>query len=288
MNAPEDPSTPPVSSPPAAAGSGRVPQSMGPGARRAVWWGAAAMAASVAAVGLAYLSLHAEMNTQYAATREELQGIHTELRQIRQVLAAESESEDTDEDAPVPAPNTVRIDIGGYPSQGNPKASLVMVEFTDFQCPYCARYHAATYPQLKKAYIDTQRMRYVVVDYPLEFHELAFKAAEAAHCGAKQGRYWEVHDRLFKSTPNLQPANLPKLVEGLGLDIASFQSCLDKSATAEEVKRGIAQGEVMGVDGTPTFVIGRAEGSVVRGRMIVGAYPVKVFTDVIQSHLALK
>jgi protein-disulfide isomerase len=256
--------------------------------RRPGWWGVAALLVAVASVALVYQGLRSEMSAQNAATREELQGIRTELRQIRETLEANDASDGPEEAAPTPAQNTVRFNFGGFPALGNPRATLVMVEFTDFQCPYCARYHATTYGALKKAYVDTQRMRYVTVDFPLDFHALAFKAAEAAHCGDQQGQYWPLHDRLFQSGGRLEPENLLKLAQGLGLNMAAFKACLDGGATADRVRKGLAQGESLGVDGTPTFIIGRAEGSVVRGRMIVGAYPTKVFDDLIQSHLALK
>jgi len=280
-----DPQVPVI--PPTEPQTGRV--KLGGVPRRSPWWGIGAILVSVAAVALAYTALRGEMNAQYAATRDELEAIHSEVRQIRQQMEADaSDPGDDDEADPKPVLNTVRFNVAGYPVQGNPKASLVMVEFTDFQCPYCARYHSASFPALKKAYIDSQRMRYVTVDFPLSFHELAFKAAEAAHCGERQGQYWAMHERLFRATPNLQADALVGMAQELGLNLASFKSCLESASTADLVKHGLAEANTLGVEGTPTFIIGRAEGSVVRGRMLVGAYPTQVFDDIIQSHLALK
>jgi protein-disulfide isomerase len=251
------------------------------------WWGIAAVLISVAAITLAYQALRSEMTTQYAATQKELDTLRAELRNLRDALDAE-DPDNVADDGPAVAPNTVHINVNGYPVLGNPKASLVMVEFTDFQCPYCAKFHATTYPALKKSYVDTQRMRYVSVDFPLEFHGLAFKAAEAAHCGDQQGQYFPVFDKLFQASPRIDPGSLVKIAEGLGLNAASFKECLSSGAMEPKVRRGLAQSAALGIDGTPTFVIGRAEGGVVRGRMIVGAYPIQVFDDLIRSHLALK
>lgn len=276
---PFTPNFPPV--PPRRAGS------------RTTWWGIAGIVVLVAAVAMAYHGLRAEMNAQYVATQAQLQAIQTDLHDLRQELESEDNGGDDDNNdsdsgnQDAAAAHTVHIDVAGYPSLGNPKASLVMVEFTDFQCPYCARYHATTFPVLRKDYVDTQRMRYVAVDFPLDFHSLAFKAAEASHCAGQQGEYWPIYERLFQATPHIEPANLVRIAGKLGLNTASFQTCLNQGTAVPAVRRGISEAEALGVDGTPTFIIGRAEGSVVRGRMIVGAYPTEVFDRLIRAHLAL-
>jgi protein-disulfide isomerase len=218
-----------------------------------------------------------------AAIKAEFDAIRAEMRKLRDEAAGPAPDQRPGKGNA--AANLMRLNVSGYPVQGHPKANLVMVEFTDFQCPYCARYHAETYPVLKKTYIETQRMRYVSVDFPLDFHGLAIMAAEAAHCGDQQGQYWPVFERLYKVAPRIDRPNLLKVAEGLGLNPASFKDCLDSDAMQPKVKRGLASGASLGVTGTPTFLIGLAEGNVVKGRMIVGAYPTAVFEEVIRAHL---
>jgi protein-disulfide isomerase len=254
----------------------------------AAWWGIAAVLASVAAIALAYQGLRSEMTAQYATLQEQLGAIRTELREIRDFLDADDQSGDAEEEGATPTFDTVHFNLSGYPVLGNPRASLVMVEFTDFQCPFCVRYHAITFPHLKQAYVDTQRLRYISVDFPLDFHELAFKAAEAAHCGGEQGHYWPVYDRLFQAAPRIDTTNVIRVAQSLGLNASRFRQCLESGAMETKVRRGIAQGLSLGIDSTPTFILGRAEGSVVRGRLIVGAYPTHVFDALIRAHLALK
>ncbi len=291
QTSPPSTTAPQAPPPPAPFGAGALTPAHRESTRWSPRWGIAAVlaAALVAAVGVGwvYQTLRAELAAQSAATRQELQGIRGELRQIRENLESDDSDGPDKPDSPL-AQNTVYFNFSGFPALGNPRATLVMVEFTDFQCPYCARYQTTTFAQLKKAYVDTQRLRYVIVDFPLDFHPLAFKAAEAAQCGDQQGKYWPMHDKLFQATPHLEPPRLLEMAKEAGLDVPRFKTCLDQSTTADRVRKGLSQGEALGVDGTPSFVIGRAEGSVVRGRMLVGAYPTQVFEEVIQSHLALK
>jgi len=247
-------------------------------------WLALAIACVVAAGAFAatVYELRMQVARQGAATRGDLQALRGELQEIRRLLES-SAGEKEDEMGPA---RSVRVRIAGQPSLGNPRASLVMVEFTDFQCPYCASHHTRTFEGLKKAFVDTNQMRYVSVDFPLDFHKEAFKAAEAAHCAEE--KYWPMYSLLFANFRNLEPGNLLKYAEKLALNPATFKACLDSGRYAEKVRQGLAKGRSIGVEGTPTFVIGRAEGSVVRGRVIVGAQPPEVFTEIIRSHLALR
>jgi protein-disulfide isomerase len=218
-----------------------------------------------------------------AVSEEQLLEIHTELRQIRQMLESEPGDE---EDSTVPAVKTTQVSLAGHPALGSPTAPVAMVEFTDFQCPYCAGFQAATFPQIKKVYVDTNRVRYVTVDFPLVFHKQAFKAAEASHCADAQGQYWPLHDALFKPGANLDPQALVAQATGLGLNTEKFRACLEQDTFAEKVRLGIAKGRAIGVQGTPTFVIGKMEGGRVRGQIVLGAQPFSEFDAAIRAQLA--
>jgi protein-disulfide isomerase len=162
------------------------------------------------------------------------------------------------------------------PSQGSASAPVTLVEFSDFQCPFCQRV-APTLKQVKDKYGD--KVRVVWKDFPLtQIHPQAFKAGEAAHCAADQGKFWEYHDRLFANQQALQPADLKKHAADLGLDATAFNSCLDSSKYGERVRDGVAEGSRLGVNSTPTIYI--------NGRVLSGAQPYETFVSVIDEELS--
>ena len=190
---------------------------------------------------------------------------------------------------PVPtqqqAPVKVEVDTANEPYLGNANAKVVVVEFSDYQCPFCERAYSDTYPQIKKEYIDTGKIKYVVKDFPLPFHTEADEAAEAAGCAFKQGsdKFWLMHDKLFVAQSawagNANPKEIFKTyAKDLGLNTASFNSCLDSGENKQEVQQDISQGSSYGVSGTPTFYI--------NGVGVVGAQPYSVFKQAIDAELA--
>lgn len=214
--------------------------------------------------------------------REQLAAIHGELIRIRQDLEADTGSDEED----AQAEQTARLTLSGQPSLGSPNAPLVMVEFTDFQCPYCSRFHAQTFPLIRKAYVESGRLRYVTLDFPLTtIHAEALQAARASHCGEEQGRYWETHEALFSQRGQLARTNLLTTAKGLGLNVPRFSACLDNRANDERIKRDISQGRAIGVSGTPTFLLGRPSGRTVVGQIVVGAQPYEVFDNLIRAML---
>ncbi|RME53646.1 DsbA family protein [Candidatus Woesearchaeota archaeon] len=164
------------------------------------------------------------------------------------------------------------------PVKGNPDAPVTIVEFSDYQCPFCGRHFQQTYPQLVKDYIDTGKVKLVYRDFPLSFHPEAQKAAEAAECAGEQGKYWEMHDKLFQNQQSLGVANYKKWARELGLDGSKFDTCLDSGKMANEVKKDMADGQAAGVRGTPSFFI--------NGRPVRGAQPFSVFQGIIEDELA--
>jgi protein-disulfide isomerase len=161
------------------------------------------------------------------------------------------------------------------PSTGSASAPVTVVEFSDFQCPYCQR-ASPTLKQLQKAYGD--KVRIVWKDFPLtRIHPEAFKAAEAAHCAGDQGKFWEYHDRLFSNQQALKTDSLLKHALDTGLDVGRFGECLAKSKYAERVRDGLALGERLGVNSTPTLYI--------NGRALAGAYPIETLSEVVNEEL---
>jgi protein-disulfide isomerase len=162
------------------------------------------------------------------------------------------------------------------PAVGNPSAPVTIVEFSDFQCPFCQRL-APTIKQVQKTYGD--KVRVVWKDFPLtQIHPQAFKAGEAAHCAGDQGKFWEFHDRLFANQDALQPSDLRKHASELGLNPTTFAACLDSSKHGERVRNGVALGSRLGVNSTPTTYI--------NGRLLAGAQPYEAFAAVIDEELA--
>ena len=178
----------------------------------------------------------------------------------------------------------VKVDINGDPSWGSSKARLLLVEFSDYECPFCARFYSQTLPAIKKEYIDTGKLRFVYKDFPLPFHKNAMKAASAAFCAGKQGKYFEMHNLLFENQRNLD--DVENFAKKIGLNMKKFRACMNDSATKKAVEGDIAQGRSIGVGGTPTFVLGRlVDGNTVEGEVIAGAVPFEVFRSRIEALL---
>jgi len=164
---------------------------------------------------------------------------------------------------------------------GNKAASVVLIEFSDYQCSFCRRFAAQTLNKIEQDYINTGRVGFVFRDYPMEsIHPYAFKAATVAQCAAAQGRFWEMNQRLFQEPMALTENDLLAHAQGLNLDMAKFQQCAADEKTAATVRQGMVEGASLGVEGTPIFMIGVRKpnsSSVKVLRMIQGAYPYDVF-----------
>jgi protein-disulfide isomerase len=186
-------------------------------------------------------------------------------------------------------PNVV-LPIDGYPSKGSQSAKLILVEFTDYQCPFCSRHFQQTSPQIERDYVNTGRVRYVLRDFPIEaIHKDALKAAEAAHCAGEHGQYWPMHDRLFNNQNALAPEHLSAYASALGLDVKGFQQCLDSNKYSARIQQDLVDAQKVGVQATPSFLLGVAEpgGSSVRVvKMIAGAHPYPVFKEALDSLLS--
>ncbi|MDB5108764.1 MAG: Periplasmic thiol:disulfide interchange protein DsbA [Candidatus Binatus sp.] len=174
-------------------------------------------------------------------------------------------------------PKRVVVDSSGHPSSGAKDAPVTIVEFTDFQCPFC-KSTQATVKQLREKYGD--KIRLVHMDFPLSFHSHAMDAANAARCANDQDKFWQYRDALFANTAKLAPSDLKATAKTLGLNQAQFDSCLDKAKYSAEIKKDMAAGEKLGVDGTPAFFID--------GRPLIGAQPLPQFESLINEELAAK
>ena len=187
---------------------------------------------------------------------------------------------------PPPPPQAMPVDktpvevrVKDAMAMGKADAPLTMVAFVDYECPFCRRFDVDTFPRIKKEFIDTGKLRYVVRDLPLEFHPRAQKASEASYCAADQGKYWEMRDVLVQNQQKLDPESLVAHAKGLGLAEAEFRKCLDSGKHAAPVKASLDEAKKLGVSGTPTFVIGKTGGDALKGVKVVGALPFAVFEE---------
>jgi len=162
--------------------------------------------------------------------------------------------------------------------RGNKDAKVTIVEFSDFQCPYCARHATETFPQIDKTYIQTGKVRYIFRHFPLPFHEFAQKASEAAMCAGDQGKFWEMHDKIFADQTKMAVEDLQKYASGLGLKIGDFNACLSSDKYKKVVTDDISLGTEAGVSGTPAFFI--------NGTFLSGAQPFANFQQIIEGELA--
>jgi protein-disulfide isomerase len=221
-----------------------------------------------------------------AINQDGAQAILQELREIRRVLE-KIERQGLAQPAQRPdTPKTASVPIGKDESSlGAPDAPVTVVEFTDYQCPFCKRFIQSTFPLLKRDFIDTGKVRWIVRDLPLGFHPNANKAAQAARCAGDQGRFWEMRDTLFRNNANLGLERLPGYAREIGLDGAAFDACLSSDRHQARIDKDGEEANRIRVTGTPSFVIGKSAGDTVSGQLVIGAQAPAVFTSEIQRVL---
>ena len=150
-------------------------------------------------------------------------------------------------------PSVVSVSEDDDPVLGNKNAPVTVIEFSDFQCPFCERFYSQTLPLLEQNYISTGKVKLVYRDFPLSsIHPDAQKAAEAAECADEQGKFKEMHDKLFENQNSLSTSSLKSYAAQLGLDAAKFNGCLDSGKYASEVQKDFNDGSAAGVSGTPS------------------------------------
>lgn len=173
-------------------------------------------------------------------------------------------------------PRRFNVSLDDDPARGPEDAPVVIVEFSDYQCPFCRRFRQQTFDRLFQAYGD--KIRFVYRDFPLtQIHPEALNAAIAANCAGEQGQYWAYHDKLFEQAQGLSHDAYLAYAAELGLDMDAFQACLQDPAQKEEVLADRDAGAQLGVTGTPTFFI--------NGIPVVGAQPFEVFQQIIEGEL---
>ncbi|WP_105264621.1 thioredoxin domain-containing protein [Pseudoalteromonas sp. T1lg76] len=232
-------------------------------------------------------------NTKESKLEQELSALKQEVSELKKQLATigaqVSEIHTIAKDARKPRhktlPDQENFNIDGtLPELGEATASLAIIEFSDFQCPYCKRYVDNTFSKLKTNFIENGKVKYVARDFPLGFHDKAKGAAVAANCSLQQGAYWPMREQLFNNMRQLGDELYQSSAEQLELDMDKFAKCLADEAILAKVEQDMSYGTSLGIRGTPSFLIGRIEGErLINPTLLVGAQSYETFAAVLNE-----
>jgi protein-disulfide isomerase len=213
-------------------------------------------------------------------TREQADEILKELRQIRQLLEKQqAQAPQAQGEQVVKA----KVNLAGFAMLGSKEAPLTIVEFTDYQCPFCQRFHTTSFAELKKNYIDTGKVRFYSRDMPLDFHPDAMRAAEAGRCAGEQGQFWQLRDVMGANPNKLDMGSLVADATDLKMDVKAFRTCVESEKYKNAVQTDVMEAMKIGANGTPTFVVGKSTPDGVDGELVVGAQPYPMFDQKLQE-----
>ena len=188
-----------------------------------------------------------------------------------------------------PAFKPTEVSIGDAPVLGAADATVTLVEFSDYDCPFCRRHKDQVMPDLVKNFVDTGKLKYVMREFPLAMHANAKGASQAALCAGDQGEYWQMHDKMFANQRKLGVENLKTFAVELGLDSTAFDTCMDDGKYAKQISADLTTGGRMGITGTPAFVLGLTDpkdpNKANVTQFISGAQSLEKFTQVIEDLL---
>lgn len=208
-------------------------------------------------------------------TTQQAADILNELRQIRELLQNQGQGR-----LPEPQPEKIirsKFNLKGSPMLGSKDAPLTIVEFTDYQCPFCQQFHETTFADLRKNYIETGKVRFFSRDMPLPTHRDALRAAEAARCAGEQHHFWEMREVLILNPNSLDMNHLVADATNLNIDSQAFRACIENDRYKESIQTDFEEATRVGVQGTPSFIVGYSTDDGVDGELIVGALPYSLF-----------
>jgi protein-disulfide isomerase len=245
-------------------------------------WSVLVAIAFVLGLVAGYFLWERPLQTRLAEADQKLAALQKTVNTSATATAGQAAAEQAAGDAQVDIPKEVKrydVPAGNNPSLGSDKAPITIVEFSDYQCPFCLKWHQDVFTKLEEKYGD--KVRLVYRDFPLsEIHPQAEPAAEAARCAGEQNKYWEYHNQLFSGQQELGKEGFLAYAQAINLNIPNFTKCVDERRYQNEVKANYDFAAQLGVRSTPTFFI--------NGLAVVGAQPFEVFDQVIGLELAGK
>lgn len=214
-----------------------------------------------------------EIFLQMSEMRKEIQQLQQKVAGLEQKLADQQ-------------PKLAPIALKGSENMtlGKQNAAIAILEFSDYECPYCAKHYKNVLPKLRERYIDKGIVKYVMKDFPLEFHAHAKKASLSTRCAGKQGQYWAMHNAIFDAHGQATEQLVDDTVRQLKLDDKAFKLCLDNPAQLADVEKDIALGARLGVNGTPAFLVGTVkDNQLVNFKRFDGIQSIETFVGIIES-----
>ncbi len=243
--------------------------------------GVDALGEDLYAINLSLKLGNAEQQTSLLATRDGKLILLGSGGTIVDITNENATTQEISREEEPPEKKVVDVEVDDDPVIGPKDAKVTIIEFSDFQCPFCRRFWSETLPLIKERYIQTGKARLVYRDFPIDsIHPFARKAAEAAECADEQGKFWEYHDALFADFDSWQQPGteaFKRIAQDLGLEATGFAACVDSEKYAQEVEKDLHDGSRAGITGTPTFFI--------NGLMVEGAMPFSEFEIRIESQL---
>jgi protein-disulfide isomerase len=228
-------------------------------------------------------TVHSVAFAQASETRAILDRLAT-LESMIQALASQladlTAKVRPDPPSPIEVIPPQEVNVNDAAMKGSAKATIVLIEFSDFECPFCGRHAQSSYGDIRRQYVETGKVKYVFKHFPIEqLHRFARKAAEAAECAGEQGKFWEFHDSLFANQQALSSNDLSDRARAVELDVTSFDSCLSGGKMNARVADDLAEARRLGLTATPAFVLGELgnDGTVTVTRRIIGAQSFSVF-----------
>jgi len=220
-------------------------------------------------------------------TAEQGEAILQELKEIKLLLQQQQGGGDGKavRMEPMELRGPVELPLKAGKQLGKKGAKLALVEFTDYQCPYCKRFFDSTFAELKKQYVDSGKVLFISRNLPLPFHAEAKPAAVAAACAGDQGKYWQMREELFSNPSGLGSEAFKAAAKKLKLQSGKFEKCLASGKHDKAIEADMQAASAIGIDGTPSFLLGEIKDGKVIGELVVGAQPAAAFAQRIDAML---
>ncbi|MFW5444025.1 MAG: DsbA family protein [Methylococcaceae bacterium] len=217
-----------------------------------------------------------ELFTQLSELRKEIKILKGDVKSLKQNAPTKKNTKGNKK--------AIEIDLSHSFPLGKSGAKYAIVEYTDYQCPYCLKHRKKTFPIIKQQYIDPGVIKYFVKDYPLDFHGQAKNAAISSQCAGQQGKFWAMHQLIFENNRKLSKEVFSSFAGQIAINVTRFNKCLNSSEAKQIVENNILDGELIGVQGTPAFFIGRLkDDKLVDGRALYGAQSFSAFSKVVNA-----